>query len=559
MSNLLKSPSLKRNNYALWQIINLAIAALIFFPIATLVALSVIGAPNSDLESNSGVWSHLLETVLSDYVTGSLQLMLGVAILTLTLGIGSAWLVTQYQFSGVRFFHWALLLPLAMPTYITAYSYTGLLDVAGPVQSGIRSYFDIGFQDYWFPEIRSMAGAIFVMSFVLYPYVYLLTRASFIDQSQHLRDAAQLLGHSRRRAFFKISLPIARPAIIAGLSLALMETLADYGAVSYFGVSTFTTGIFRTWYGLDSVQGAAQLSLALLMFVIVLLSLEKYSRKRSHYDDKSQNNNPHPKQLNGVKNVIAFCLAGTPLLLGFLIPITQLFIWAIAKYEQFFNASFWNLVINTLILASITALIALSLALTAAYAHRIINNRVTGLSNSLIKLGYAIPGTVIAVGTLIPLARLDNQIDAWFRNHFDFSTGLLISGTLTALIIAYLVRFLAVSLNTIDSGLSNIPNNMDQAARSLGATPITVMRKIHIPMLRTSLLTAVLLVFVDVMKELPATLIMRPFNFNTLAVRAYELASDERLADASLPSIAIVLVGLVPVILITKKIYKAQN
>lgn len=503
--------------------------------------------------------SHLLETVLSDYVTGSLQLMLGVAILTLTLGIGSAWLVTQYQFSGVRFFHWALLLPLAMPTYITAYSYTGLLDVAGPVQSGIRSYFDIGFQDYWFPEIRSMAGAIFVMSFVLYPYVYLLTRASFIDQSQHLRDAAQLLGHSRRRAFFKISLPIARPAIIAGLSLALMETLADYGAVSYFGVSTFTTGIFRTWYGLDSVQGAAQLSLALLMFVIVLLSLEKYSRKRSHYDDKSQNNNPHPKQLNGVKNVIAFCLAGTPLLLGFLIPITQLFIWAIAKYEQFFNASFWNLVINTLILASITALIALSLALTAAYAHRIINNRVTGLSNSLIKLGYAIPGTVIAVGTLIPLARLDNQIDAWFRNHFDFSTGLLISGTLTALIIAYLVRFLAVSLNTIDSGLSNIPNNMDQAARSLGATPITVMRKIHIPMLRTSLLTAVLLVFVDVMKELPATLIMRPFNFNTLAVRAYELASDERLADASLPSIAIVLVGLVPVILITKKIYKAQN
>jgi len=517
LSNLFKSLPLNKNNHGPWQAISLAIASLVFFPVITLLILSIIGDSASELNSDSGTWSHLLETVLSDYIVGSLQLMLGVAALTLLLGIGSAWLVTQYQFTGVRFFHWALLLPLAMPTYITAYSYTGLLDVAGPIQSGIRSYFEIGFQDYWFPEIRSMGGAIFVMAFVLYPYVYLLARASFVDQSQHLRDAAQLLGYSRRRAFFKISLPIARPAIIAGLSLALMETLADYGAVSYFGVSTFTTGIFRTWYGLDSVQGAAQLSIVLLMFIIVLLSLEKHSRKRSNYGDKNRNNSTSPKPLSGVKNVIAFFLASTPLLLGFLIPITQLFIWSIVKYEQLFESSFWSLVINTLTLAGITALAALLLALVAAYAHRIINSRITFFSNSLIKLGYAIPGTVIAVGTLIPLARLDNQVDAWFRHNFDFSTGLLISGTLAALIIAYLVRFLAVALNTIDSGLSNIPNNMDQAAR------------------------------------------MRPFNFNTLAVRAYELASDERLADASLPSIAIVLVGLVPVILITKKINKTTN
>jgi len=390
------------------------------------------------------------------------------------------------------------------------------------------------------------------MSFVLYPYVYLLARAAFLDQSQHLRDAAQLLGTSRRKTFFSITLPIARPAIIAGISLALMETLADYGAVSYFGISTFTTGIFRTWYGLDSIQGAAQLALMLLMFVIVLIALEKQSRKRSHYHDKNRGKPPHARQLTGIKQVIAITLAALPLLIGFVIPISQLVLWAIETHQQLFETAFWVLVKNTILLALITSIIALSLALLLAYAHRITRNKVTLLSNTLVKLGYAIPGTVIAVGTLIPLARLDNQIDAWFRSHLDISTGLLISGTIGALVIAYLVRFLAVALNTIDSGLTTIPDSIDQAARSLGHTPANVMRKIHIPLLKTSLLTALLLVFVDVMKELPATLILRPFNFNTLAVRAYELASDERLADASLASISIVLFGLLPVILLTK-------
>jgi len=442
--------------------------------------------------------------------------MAGVAVLTLLLGIGSAWLVTQYTFAGVRFFNWALLLPLAMPTYITAYSYTGLLDVAGPLQSSLRSIFDLSYGEYWFPEIRSMSGAIFVMSFVLYPYVYLLARTSFIDQSSHLKDAAQLFGFSRRRVFFKITLPIARPAIIAGVSLALMETLADYGAVSYFGISTFT-------------------------------------------HDKNRGQKSNPRQLSGVKQIIAILLASSPLLLGFLLPVSQLLIWAIETHEQLFETAFWHLVKNTISLASITALIALLLALVVAYAHRIVANQLTAFTHNIIKLGYAIPGTVIAVGTLIPLARLDNHIDAWFRDNFDISTGLLISGTIAALLIAYLVRFLAVALNTVDSGLSSIANNMDQAGRSLGESPLGVMRKIHIPMLRTSLLTALLLVFVDVMKELPATLIMRPFNFNTLAIRAYELASDERLADASLASISIVIVGLLPVILLTKSIIKVKR
>ena len=546
---LLRALPLKNNHYLPWKVSSAAIAALVFFPILTLFFLAAINDQNSEQ-----IWHHLAKTVLNDYVSGSLKLMLGVTVLTLFLGVGSAWLVTQYRFTGSRFFNWALLLPLAMPTYITAYSYTGLLDVAGPIQTSIRNNLGLSFGDYWFPEIRSISGAIFVMSFVLYPYIYLLARSAFLDQSQHLKDAAQLLGYSRRQVFFKISLPIARPAIIAGLSLALMETLADYGAVSYFGVSTFTTGIFRTWYGLDSIQGAAQLSLVLVMFIVVLITLEKYSRQRSSYHDKNLGQTSITKNLNGYKNSFAFVLAGLPLLLGFIIPSGQLLIWAINKHQQLFESSFWVLLSNTITLAGITAVVALMLALIAAYSHRIISNRFTLTTNTIIKLGYAIPGTVIAVGTLIPLARLDNQIDAWFRTHFDISTGLLISGTICALVIAYLVRFLAVALNTVDSGLNNIPNNLDQVARSLGKSPLKVMRNIHIPLLRTSLLTALLLVFVDVMKELPATLIMRPFNFNTLAVRAYELASDERLADASLASIAIVITGLIPVIIITRQI-----
>ncbi len=543
------------NKYLSWQFGSLVAAGLVFFPIVALLVLAFTGT-DASLAAEGSVWEHLWQTVLIDYVSGSLQLMAGVALLTLLLGIGSAWLVTQYEFVGVRFFSWALLLPLAMPTYITAYSYTGLLDVAGPIQSAIRSNFDLSFGEYWFPEIRSMSGAIFVMSFVLYPYVYLLARASFLEQSRNLKDAARLLGYSRKQAFLKITLPIARPAIIAGLSVALMETLADYGAVSYFGVSTFTTGIFRTWYGLDSITNAAQLALALLTFIIILVVVEKNSRRRIRYHSKKSNQTTAPKKITSKKAVLAFCLCSIPLLLGFIIPVSQLLVWATQSYQQLADPAFWQLVKNTLLLASVTAALALILALLIAYSDRIIANKLTKICKNIAALGYAVPGTVIAVGILIPLARLDNTVDAWFRANFDFSTGLLISGTIAALILAYLVRFLAIALNTVDSGLSGISNNMDQASRSLGITPIQTLRKVHIPILKGSLFTALLLVFVDVMKELPATLILRPFNFNTLAVRAYELATDERLVDASLPAIAIVLAGLLPIIFITKAINK---
>ena len=517
-------------------------------------SLSGIFADHHAAVAVTATWQHLWQTVMPDYIRGSLQLMSGVAVLTLFLGIGSAWLVTQYDFYGVRFFNWALVLPFAMPTYITAYSYTGLLDVAGPLQSTLRSGFDLSYGQYWFPEIRSMGGAIFVMSLVLYPYVYLLARAAFLEQSQQLKDAAQLLGYSPAKAFFRVSLPIARPAIVAGLSLALMETLADYGAVSYFGVSTFTTGIFRTWYGLDSVSGAAQLSLLLLMFIILLVVIEKHSRRRASYHNQKTVRAPTPKKLAEGSALTAMLLCCIPLLLGFVVPVAQLIFWATQTYQQLADPAFWQLVENTVLLASVTSVLALILALLIAYSHRIVRNRITKTCKRIAALGYAIPGTVIAVGTLAPLARVDNRVDAWFRSNFDYSTGLLISGTIAALVIAYLVRYLAVSLNAVDSGLASIDRNMDQAARSLGASPLRVLTRIHIPIVKSSLLTGLLLVFVEVMKELPATLILRPFNFNTLAVRTYELASDERLADASLPAIAIVLTGLIPIVLLTKAI-----
>lgn len=529
-----------------WQTASTGISALIFLPLATLIWLS--------LTADSAILAHLFDTVLADYVVSSLCLVGGVTVMTLMLGIGSAYLVTQYDFAGVRFFNWALLLPLAMPAYITAYSYTGLLDVAGPVQNLIRESLGLKFGEYWFPEIRSMGGAILVLSFVLYPYVYLLARASFLEQSHHLRDVAQLLGYNRRQAFFKITLPIARPAIIAGLSLALMETLADFGTVQYFGVNTFTTGIYRTWNGLDSIASAAQLALILLSFVIILLAIEKSSQKRAAYHSKKTSAPVQALKLKGSRQFIAISLVSIPVLLGFAIPTTKLLGWAIANLEQLTQISFWRLIANTLALASLTAILAVALALVVAYGYRISENKLCLLAKQVVGLGYAVPGLVIAVGTLIPLAYLDNIIDGVARQYFDTSTGLLLSGTIFALLIAYLVRFLAVALNSIDSGLNSIGNNMDQAARSLGASPFKVLRQIHIPILRGSILTGVLIVFVDVMKELPATLVLRPFNFNTLAVRAYELASDERLADAALPSIVIVLAGLIPVILLSRKI-----
>ncbi len=529
-----------------------AVSALLALPI--LVVLSFVFQPAGD------VWQHLLETVLADYVINSLLLMVGVGVGTLLLGVGSAWLTTQYQFPGRETLIWALLLPLSMPAYITAYTYTGMLDYAGPLQYQLREWFDWSYGDYWFPDVRSLPGAMAVLSFVLYPYVYLLSRAAFLEQSVSVTDASRLLGCTAWRSFRRVGLPMARPAIIAGLSLALMETLADYGTVQYFGVDTFTTGIFRTWFGLGDSSAAAQLSSVLLSFIFLLIVLERWSRKRARYHHVGIRSQPLNVQfLSGWRAAAAIAACALPLVLGFILPTGQLLLWAFRTADQMVDAEFYRLIRNSITLAAGAAILAVFIALLIAYGKRLSPNRIVNSAARVAGMGYAIPGTVIAVGVMLSLAWLDNSIDFWLRRQFGISTGLLFSGTLFALVFAYMVRFLAVSLQTVESGLAKIKESMDDVARSLGYRPKEVLRRVHIPIMRGSLLTAGLIVFVDILKELPATLILRPFNFNTLAVRAFELASDERLADSAIPATAIVLVGLIPVILLSRAIARSRT
>ncbi len=522
---------------------------------ALLVMTPILSVLGYLFHPGSGTWQHLADTVLGDYIRNSLLLMAGVAIGAGSIGITTAWLTSMYHFPGRRFFIWALLLPLAFPAYILAYTYTGMLEPAGPVQSWIRSAFELGYGEYWFPEIRSIGGAMVMLSLVLYPYVYLLARAAFLEQSVCALEVSRTLGCGPWRSFFSIALPLARPAIVVGLSLALMETLADFGTVDYFGISTFTTGIFRTWYGLYDEVAAAQLAALLMLFVFSLILLERWSRRQARFHHTTNRYQALPEQRLGRFNAwlaITACLL--PLLFGFLLPVAQLILWAIQTWEQMVDASFYTLAANSFTLAGIAAVAALFTALLLGYGRRLQPTRWLRGLVQIAGMGYAIPGMVIAIGVLIPFGWLDNALDSWMRNQFGISIGLLFSGTLFILLFAYLVRFLTVSLQTVEAGLGKIKPSMDEAAWSMGRSKLDTVRRVHLPLMRGSLLTALLIVFVDVLKELPATLVLRPFNFNTLAVRTYELASDERLADASSAALTIVLVGIIPVILLSMTI-----
>jgi iron(III) transport system permease protein len=534
-----------------WRIGVVAAALLLALPV--IVVFSFVFYPSGE------VWSHLAETVLTDYITNSIALMIGVAVGTLTMGITAAWLTSMCEFPGRRLFEWALLLPMAIPAYIIAYTYTGMLGFEGPVQSALRESFGWAYGDYWFPEVRSLGGAMVMLSLVLYPYVYLLARAGFLEQSTCVLEVGRTLGLGPWASFFRVALPLARPAIITGLSLALMETLADYGTVQYFGVSTFTTGIFRTWFGLGDSSAAAQLSALLMSFVFILVVLERWSRRRARFHHTSTRYSRLPRyRLAGGKKALAVIACLLPLLLGFVIPAAQLAVWAWQTAPETLNTGFIELTANSLMLAGLAALIAVGLALLMGYGKRLRPTPLVIASVRVAAMGYAVPGTVIAVGVMLPFAWTDNAIDAWMRAQFGISTGLILSGTLVALLFAYTVRFLAVSIQTVEAGLGKIRPTMDDAGRSLGLTPQQVLRKIHMPIMRGTLLTAVLLVFVDVLKELPATLILRPFNFNTLAVRAFELASDERLADSSTAALAIVVAGIIPVIILSRSISRSR-
>lgn len=537
----------------MWSVGVMAIALLILTPI--LVVLSSIFADSGE------IWAHLAETVLSTYIFNSLWLMLGVGVGVMVLGVSTAWLVTGCDFSGRRLFEWALLLPLAAPAYLLAYVYTDLLDYYGAVQTALRGLF--GWQsstDYWFPPIRSIGGAIAMFTLVLYPYVYLLTRVAFLEQSVCTLEASRSLGCNPWASFWKVALPLARPAIAAGTSLALMETLSDFGTVEYFGVQTFTTGIYRTWFGMGEPAAAAQLSSFLLLFILGLVMLEQRSRRQSRYYQMAHpTQHPTAYSLGLGRTALAWGMCGLPLVLGFVVPAGVLVRMAIANATDNFTNNFWIYGRNSLTLALLTSLIGVLLALIMAYGRRLQPTPLMNVAVRTAALGYAFPGTVIAVGILIPIGTLDNALDAWMRSTFGVSTGLLLSGTIIALVFAYLVRFLAVGFNAVESSLVRIKPSFDDAARSLGYSPGQTLLHVHAPLMTSGLLTAAILVFVDVMKELPATLIVRPFNFDTLAVQVYRLASDERLAEAAAPALAIVVVGILPVIVLSWRMTRGSR
>ncbi len=529
--------------------------AAVAITVACICALPMIAVLIAALSGGTETVSHLIQTVLGRYAVTTLLLVLLVASGTFAIGVGAAWLVTMTRFPGARFLEIALVLPLAFPAYVLAYAYTHVLDHPGVVQSALRAATGWGPRDYWFPEIRSLGGAAVMLVLVLYPYVYLLARAAFLQQSGTTFLAARALGSSAWAAFMKVSLPLARPAIAGGVLLAVMETIADFGTVAYFSVQTFATGIYTSWFTLFDRAGAAQLALCLLSFALLLAMLERVQRGRARYHDPARRSQAMPPmRLRGWSAVAATVACSIPVLFGAVLPIGILLWMGIGSEQNLLSPRYLGFIRNSVTLAGVAAVLTVLAAIAVGFFHRLRPGGISQTAAYVARLGYAVPGGVIAVGLLVPFAAFDNALDAWMRQTFDISTGLLITGSIWLLVMAYLVRFLAAALGAYEGGQAMVHSNMDAAARSLGQSPLGTLRRVHLPILAPSLLTALLIVFVDVMKELPATLIMRPFNYDTLAVQAYRLASDERLDGAAVPSLVIVAMGLLPVILICKQV-----
>ena len=545
-------PPLARRTSRRWLITALVTTAIVALPVFSVIYLAFFPDEN--------IWPHLINTTLPRYLITTQQLMLRVGVLTLVIGLATAWAVTMCEFPGRRFFEWAMLLPFAVPAYVIAYVYTSLLAYAGPVQNALRNWF--GWQDasdYWFPQIRTLEGATLMIGLVLYPYVYLLARAAFLEQSPSLFAVSRSLGHSALSTFFRVVLPIARPAVAVGLSLVLMETLNDFGTVDFFAVQTLTAGLFDTWMNLGNLGGAAQIATTMLVFMVILVTLERYSRRRQQQFAARDNREPIRRfTMSFPRQMICLAVCTIPVLLGFVIPGFTLGVYAWEYFDESWNPDFLHNTFNSLFLSGTAALTTLLVGVTLAYSRRLHDTRGMRVLMRLSSLGYAMPGAVLAVGVIIPLAAFDNWFDGLMRDYAGVSTGLLLSGSAFALVFAYTVRFLAVSAGSVESALQKITPSMDMASRSLGHSPGKTLVRVHLPMLRGTLLTAALVVFVDCMKELPATLILRPFNFDTLATYVYQFASDERLYHSALPALIIVLAGIIPIILMSRSISNSR-
>jgi len=529
---------------------------------AAVVCLPLLSVLYLALNPSENIWPHLLETVLTSYIINTLLLMVGVGIGTTLLGVSTAWLITHFEFPARGLLKWLLLLPFAVPAYVIAYVYTDLLEFAGPVQSALRNLFGWKLaSDYYFPAIRTLPGAICMMVLVLYPYVYLLARSAFVEQSASVLEAARALGANRYSRFYRVALPMARPAIMVGIALVLMETLNDYGTVDYFAVQTLSVGLYDVWLSMNNLGGGAQIASLCLLFVVILIGIEKISRQnqQNYQHSASRFRATRRIKLNGGKAFAAFMLCGLPVLLGFIVPAIVLAKYAVIYFEQSWDEGFRRTALNSVMLSAIAALCAVSIGVFLSYAKRLHPTSWMRSSISIASLGYAVPGAVLAIGVMIPFAAFDNFLDSIAERWFGLSTGLLLSGTLFALIFAYTVRFLAVAYGSIDASMKKISPHMDDAARSLGKSHGNILFKIHLPLMRGGVITAALVVFVDCMKELPATLVLRPFNFDTLATQVYQYASDEMIGESALYALLIVLVGLVPVIMLSNTVDRASE
>ena len=530
-----------------WLIASVLIAIIITSPIVAIIWIAISPEEN--------VWLHLATSVLPTYIFNSVVLMLGVGAFVGIIGTGTAWLVAMCEFPGAKIFAWALILPMAMPAYVVAYVYTDFLEFAGPVQTSLRMLFSwTTSSDYWFPQIRSLGGAITVLSLVLYPYVYALTRASFLEQSISTLEAGRVLGLTGVQNFFYTSLPLARPAIVVGVTLCLMETLSDFGTVDYFAVRTLTVGIFDVWFGMENRGGAAQIALVLLGFIIMLIWLERSSRRRQRFHNSSKNQLMKKIMLKGWRSFLAIVSCLVPIVTGFVLPGAILFYHALNNIEGFYSTKYIEYAGNSFMMAGSATLIIVLTGIFLAYAARICPNLLVKIAVRVASIGYAIPGAALAIGILISIGAIDSVFTKTMKLTFGFSANVFIGSGLAALLFGYTTRFLAIALGSAEAGLSKVTYNMDMAARTLGSGPRSTLFSVHAPLIRSSIISGSVLVFVDIMKELPATLILRPFNFETLATFVYQYASDELLNECAPAALTIVLAGLLPVLLLNRAI-----
>lgn len=530
----------KRIAAASWTLTAAAITLFVLVPVFVVMWSFFSPAPD--------VWQHMRENVLPDLILNTFWLIVGVGIGVSVLGVSLAWLTAIYDFPGRKFFTWALLLPLAIPAYVLGFVYIGILDFTGPVQTTFRAWF--GHIDI--PSVRSRGGVILVMTLTLYPYVYLIARNAFLTQGRRTLEAAQSLGLSRRQAFTRVALPMARPWIVGGVMLALMETLADFGTVAVFNYDTFTTGIYKAWYGLFSLDAASQLASLLVLLVFALIITEQATRSRRAYTATGRNAASQTRiSLRGASRWLASSLCLFTVIVAFIIPVMQLVSWATEVATEDFDARYVEYLWHSVALGLIAAFIVGFVALTLSYAARQSRTRATQWLTRIATMGYALPGPVLAVGTFIPIVWMDNQIRAWLQT-FDIGAGQILQGTLITMLVAYTVRFLAVAYNPIDGNMQRITRSIDDAARSMGMTRIRMLARVHIPILSGGLITGMLLVFVDVMKEMPITLMTRPFGWDTLAIQIFEMTSEGQWERAALPAVALVAAGLLPIVLLTR-------